>query len=132
MNIFKIIAFAMGLASMAQVHAHYNPYPPRAGHYNSGWSGRIDQRQLNLQKRIAQNSYLGHLSPQEIKELRRRQHDIDRLEQRFKRDGRLSRREKAVLNRKLHHASRPIHVLKQNKHDAFRRHYDYGYNRYRY
>jgi hypothetical protein len=132
MKIFNIIVVAVGLFSMSHAYAHYNPYPTRPGHYNSGWIDRVDQRQQNQQRRIAQGIYYGQLSPWEIKQLNRQQRKIDRLEHRFKRDGRLSRREREILKSRQNNASRQIKNFKHNNHYAPYRNNDYGYNQYRY
>ncbi len=109
-----IIALIAGLLSMASAHAHTNgDYPQYASHYYNT-PDRVDKRQYQQQQRIAQGIESGRLTPREWAKLDRQQDKIARLENRFKSDGWLSRKEKRILNKKLNAASQRIYRLKHN------------------
>lgn len=83
---------------------------------------RIDQRQLNQERRIDQGVASGSLTKREANRLEQGQQRVDRIEARAEADGVLTRREQA----RVHHAqdvqSRRIAV---QKHD---RQHDYNHN----
>jgi hypothetical protein len=109
-----IIALIAGLLSMASAHAHTNGnYPRYAPHYYST-PDRVDKRQYEQQKRITQGIESSRLTPRVLAKLDRQQDKIARLENRFKSDGWLSRKEKRILNKKLNAASQRIYRLKHN------------------
>lgn len=80
----------------------------------------INQRRADQQGRIAQGIRSGQLTPRETHRLEGREMSINRQERAMRRAdyGRLTRRDRAVLNHRLNRTSRAIY---RNKHNAFRR-----------
>lgn len=70
---------------------------------------QIDQRQWNQERRIHQGIALGQLTPWEVAHLKREQARIRLIEAQFMRDGRLSARERAILNHELNRAG--LHIF---------------------
>ncbi len=77
-------------------------------------AGEIEQRQRRQQGRIAEGIESGALAPGEAARLETKEAAIQREKRYFKRDGKLSPREKAKLNRDLNRTSRDIY---REKHD---------------
>lgn len=106
MKTIKIAGLLVGLLAVSGAMADRAGYPD-----DSGWDD-VDFRQLRQQRRIEHGIEAGLLTHREIKKLKKQQRRIARLEYRFKRDGRLSCNEAAVLQRKLDKASRTIQAFK--------------------
>jgi protein-disulfide isomerase len=75
----------------------------------------INQRQQRQQHRIRQGVNKGTLTPREAGQLQAQQARIQQNKLHAKSDGKLSMREKSVLNRQQHRAGRAIY---RQKHDA--------------
>ncbi|MCC7273311.1 MAG: hypothetical protein IT561_11645 [Alphaproteobacteria bacterium] len=80
----------------------------------SGTPG-IDQRQANQERRIDQGAATGALSPRETRRLERHQARVDRMENRARRDGVVTRHERAHIRHSQNVESRRI---ARQKHDA--------------
>lgn len=80
----------------------------------------INQRKADQQGRIAQGIRSGQLTPRETHRLEGREMSINHQERAMRRAdyGRLTRRDRAVLNHRLNRTSRAIY---RNKHNAYRR-----------
>lgn len=78
----------------------------------------INKKQANQKARISQGIRSGQLTRKEAFRLRKQQARINRTERRFKTDGRLTPRERAVVQGKLHRASKNIYA---QKHDGQKR-----------
>lgn len=110
----KTIVLIAGLLSTSVVQAHANGFYERHEPRSYSVQDRVDKRQLKQQLRIEQGIGSGQLTPRELKKLDRQQDKIARLENRFKSDGWLSRKEKRILLKKLNAASQRIYNLKHN------------------
>jgi hypothetical protein len=114
----KILALLCGLflvgAAEAHYDAHYRDYHNGTGFHGHRGSGRINAEQWRQRQRIENGLERGHLSPREYAQLARQQRHIARVEQHFKRDGRLDWRERQILKEKLARASEDIRDFKQN------------------
>ncbi len=75
---------------------------------------KIDQRQVNQQKRIDQGVSSGQLTAQETNRLDKREAKIAADEAKAKSDGKVTRAERRKLLREENHASRAIY---RQKHD---------------
>jgi hypothetical protein len=75
----------------------------------------IDQRQVNQEQRIDQGIASGQLNQRETNRLEREQSRINRMEDRAKADGVVTKRERSKINRAQNRASRDIY---RQKHDA--------------
>lgn len=82
-------------------------------------SNKIDDRQQNQRRRIRQGVESGALAKGEAKRLRQEQRHIAQLEADFRADGRLNRKESAILLAKLKTSSDRIYNKKHN--DRYRR-----------
>lgn len=78
----------------------------------------VDERQARQQKRIEQGLKSGELTPREAGRLERQEARIAAEEKASRSDGKLSKRERAKLQRDLNKASRHIY---REKHDAQKR-----------
>jgi hypothetical protein len=78
-------------------------------------TSRIDRREFRQRERIMGGVRSGALTPREARRLRFGERRIDRMEWRAERDGRLSVREHARVNRALDRESRAIWRLKHNR-----------------
>ncbi len=74
----------------------------------------VNKRQHRQQKRIAQGVRSGELTGREAVRLEREQARIARKEARFKSDGELTRRERAILHRDLNRSNRHIYGQKHD------------------
>jgi hypothetical protein len=85
-----------------------------------GMAQTIPQRQVNQQDRIAQGVRSGQLTPRETRRLEGREMSINRQERFMRRAdyGRLTRRDRVVLNHRLNRTSRAIY---RDKHNSFHR-----------
>jgi hypothetical protein len=88
-------------------------------------SASVDQRQAMLDRRIEHGVANGQLTRREAWQARREFRDIQRIEYRYRRDGRLSRWETADLSRRLNMLAQQVRL---DRRDDQRR---YGYNEYR-
>ena len=79
---------------------------------------RIDQRQMNQDRRIDQGVASGELTKREATRLDRGQDRIENMEDKAKADGVVTRRERARLTHAQNFESRRIY---RQKHDAQRR-----------
>ena len=77
----------------------------------------IDQRQANQEQRIDQGIASGQLNQHETNRLEREQTRINRMEDRAKADGVVTKKERAKINHAQNRASRDIY---RQKHDAQR------------
>ncbi len=78
---------------------------------------RIQQRELNQDKRIDQGVASGQLTPKEAGRVEAQQAKIKQDEARMKADGKLTKKERAKLTREQNRASRTIY---RQKHDQQR------------
>ncbi len=85
-------------------------------------SPRIDQRQLNQERRIDQGTASGSVTQREANRLERGQQRVERIEARAEADGVLTRREQARVHRAQDRQSQRIAM---QKHD---RQHDYNHN----
>jgi hypothetical protein len=76
--------------------------------------GYFDLREERQDARIAQGVHSGELTRGEARDLRRAQEQLQHLEWRLRRDGRLSKQERRRLEREYDALSERIHVLKHN------------------
>ena len=77
----------------------------------------VDTKLQIQQGKIKQGFVSGALTIEEMKVLKRQQHKIADLERYFKRDGRLSHHERAILLSKIDKLNRNITVLLANEHN---------------
>ena len=77
----------------------------------------IDQRQANQQGRIAQGVTSGQLTPREATRLQQREGNIQRMEDRARADGTVTKKEAGAISKKQNSASQAIY---RQKHDAQR------------
>ncbi|MGH8805620.1 MAG: hypothetical protein ACREXN_12795 [Polaromonas sp.] len=76
---------------------------------------RIDQRQVNQQKRIDQGVASGQLTPQETARLEKREGKIAADEARAKSDGKVTHAERRRLRHEENHASKAIYKQKHDR-----------------
>lgn len=112
----KILGVLCGLFLIGTAEAHSQDYHGGADFYGQRGSGRINADQWQQRQRIKSGLARGQLTPREYQQLARQQQHIERVEQRFKRDGRLDWRERQILKAKLTRASEDIRDFKQNGH----------------
>src|SRR5215475_10487957 len=75
---------------------------------------RVDRREQNQQKRVADGLKDGSITSGEAAKIERDEQKIQRDEAKAKADGVVTPREKAQLNRELNHTSREIRRDKHN------------------
>jgi uncharacterized membrane protein YebE (DUF533 family) len=75
---------------------------------------RVDRREQNQQKRVADGLKDGSITSREAAKIERDETRIQRDEARAKADGVVTPRERARLNRELNHTSREIHSDRKN------------------
>ena len=75
---------------------------------------KIEQRQANQQKRIAEGAQSGALTPIETQNLEKREAKIETDKQAAKADGKVTRAERAKLKREQNNTSRAIYLKKHN------------------
>lgn len=83
---------------------------------------RVDQRQINQERRIDQGVASGSLTQREANRLDRGQQHVENMENRAKADGVVTRRERARLHQAQEVQSRRVYA---QKHD---RQHDYNHN----
>jgi septal ring factor EnvC (AmiA/AmiB activator) len=76
---------------------------------------RISERQERQRHRIDQGVKRHQLTRKEVKQLKRQQRDIRYLVRVFGKDGRLTKRERRILNRELDSSSWQIRQLRHNQ-----------------
>src|SRR5262245_25418727 len=76
---------------------------------------RVDRREQNQQKRVADGLKDGSITSGEAAKIERDEQKIQRDEAKAKADGVVTPRERARLNRELNHTSREIHRDRRNK-----------------
>jgi hypothetical protein len=103
-------AATLGASALTVAPAVAQPY---GGGYHDG--GSINERQQRLQWRISQGERRGTINRREARYLYSQLWEIDRLEARYRYDGRLSRFERADLDRRLDRLSSQI---RYERHDA--------------
>jgi hypothetical protein len=108
MNTFGKIAIAI-IAGAISLSAQTTTPPPSTS------SPKIDQRQVNQQKRIGQGVENGSLTARETTRLEKQEAAIDKQETRMKSDGKFTAAERARITREQNAASRRIYG---QKHDA--------------
>jgi len=139
-TLFTVGVASLGLYAGAS-QADYDGYPAYRGnpylpapqmHYNGGnyeqMLDRFDARLDNHLERILDGMEKGKLTLREAISLLQEHQEINRLERRYTRDGRLGPRELADLDRRLDNASDHIRAEKKDRERAGdpRR---YGYDR---
>lgn len=80
----------------------------------NAWAGRISERQVNQDKRVAQGVRSGELTRGETRVLVKQQRKIQRTKARAWSDGRLTARERVKIERRQDNASRKIYRFKHN------------------
>ncbi|MBL1263041.1 hypothetical protein [Candidatus Methylomicrobium oryzae] len=127
MKIIKILALLGGLFLIGNAEAHYDShyrdYRDGSGFHGHRGGARINTEQWRQRQRIEGGLTRGQLTPYEYAQLARQQRHIERVERRFKQDGRLDWRERQILKEKLTRASEDIRYFKHN--DRY-----YGGNRF--
>ena len=118
-----IVAGTLGLGTVAQARGYnhgggYENYVPQ-----HRFERRVDRRQARQWDRIQNGIDSGELSRGEARRLMRGQRRIERMENRFERDGYISPRERRKLERALNRNSKRIKRAKHNDHQG------YGYGR---
>ncbi len=116
---------ALAMPASAQPYGYGGGY---AGGYERGAS--IDERQAQLQHRIARAEQNGRLNRWEARRLREQLWEIKRVEARYRYDGRLNRWERADVNQRLDNLA--FRVRQHVRNDGYghdRDRYD-GYRRY--
>ena len=81
---------------------------------SDAFAANINTRQANQQLRITQGIASGELTTREAIRLQKGQLELNRMERKAKRDGKVTKKERAVLHAKADKESAKIH---RNKHD---------------
>jgi hypothetical protein len=105
-----IAALALTVGASAFAQAPVTPATP-----DPTATPKIDQRQVNQQKRIDQGVASGALTPKETAKLEKREGKIASDEAAAKADGKVTKAERAKLTREENRTSRAIH---RQKHDG--------------
>ena len=103
-------AATLGASGLSAAPAAAQPY---GGGYHNG--GSVNERQQRLQWRISQGERRGTISRREARYLYGQLWEINRIEARYRHDGRLNRWERADLDRRLDRLSAQI---RYERHDA--------------
>lgn len=111
-TLIAIAAFAVTGAAFAQAPA---PTTAPTVAPNPTATPRIDQRQVNQQKRIDQGVASGQLTPKETARLQKREGKIAADEATAKADGKVTKAERKHLRREEDRASKAIY---KQKHDG--------------
>jgi hypothetical protein len=101
-------------AALPAVAGHGNGYGHGYGYGYGFGSGDIRQRLERQERRIEQGIRSGDLTRWEAQKLQRQQHRIRHLFHDLRDDGRLSHKERRLLNAKLDAASHWVYDLKHN------------------
>jgi hypothetical protein len=89
----------------------------------------VDRRQARQRARVRQGWQSGSLNRKQVARLHRNQKYINKMERRFRADGRYSRHERRRMGRALDHSSKRIWRMKGNR---YRAKPGYGYRKDRY
>ena len=106
-SLLVVLGLTLGFASTAAANGR------RCG----GSARGVNQRQRHQQGRIFHGVRSGELTRRETFRLGREQFSIAREERRYKRDGEVTARERAELQRELNQASRHIYRATHNNRD---------------
>ncbi len=109
MNLKTIIAAAVIAAIPALSYAQARDPAATPG---------IDKRQEIQQKRIDQGVQSGELNKRETARLERHQAGIEKMENKAKADGTVTKKERATLHHAQNHESRRIHRQKHDRQKA--------------
>ena len=128
-----IVAGTLGMSTVAQARGYghgdgYGKYLPQ-----HRFEKRVDRRQDRQWDRIQSGIDSGELTRREAKRLMRGQRRIERMENRFERDGYISPREQRKLERALNRNSKRIKRAKHNDRQGYgygRRQYDWPHRHY--
>lgn len=112
---FTSALLALGSAAHAAPNDHGKHAKKAYGKHMS-----INQRQQNQSARIRAGKRDGSLTRHEVKQLRKQQRRIKRLERHFRSDGRFTKVERRQIQKRLDRASRNIRA---QRHDSERRRY---------
>lgn len=104
-TLIAALAMTAGASAFAQAPAPKDPVA----------TPKIDQRQVNQEKRIDQGVASGSLTGKEAARLEQREAKIRSDKVAAKADGRVTRAERRKLTREQNHASRAIHRQKHNR-----------------
>jgi hypothetical protein len=108
-TLIAALALTVGVSAFAQAPAApVAPKDPTA-------TPKIDQRQVNQQKRIDQGVASGQLTPKETANLEKREAKIAKDEAAAKADGKVTKEERRKLNKEEDRASKAIY---KQKHDG--------------
>jgi hypothetical protein len=107
-TLIAALVLTVGGAAFAQAPAgQMAPTNPTA-------TSRIDQRQVNQERRVEQGEKSGSLTPKEAARLDKRESKIEADKVAAKSDGKVTKSERRKLRHEENHASRAIH---RQKHD---------------
>ena len=114
-----IVVSTLGMSSVAQARGYghgdgYGKYLPQ-----HRFEKRVDRRQDRQWDRIQDGIDSGELTRREARRLMRGQRRIERMENRFERDGYISPREQRKLERALNRNSKRIKRAKHNDHPGY-------------
>lgn len=111
-TLIAAVALTVGASAFAQAPAApVAPKDPLA-------TPKIDQRQVNQEKRIDQGIKSGALTSKEAGKLEKREAKIESDKIAAKADGKVTKAERRKLNREENHASRAIHRQKHDRQTA--------------
>ena len=115
--LLSALALAVSGAAIAQPNIAPSPpsQPPALG--SGAATPRVDQREVNQERRIQQGVQSGQLTPREAARLEAEQNRVRRAEAAAKADGQVTRQERARLEHMQDRASRDIN---REKHDRQR------------
>lgn len=83
------------------------------------WPAGIEQRERSQQGRIGQGIRSGEITPREAARLEREQWRTERMERRFRADGRFTCGERARIHRRLDRSSHHIWRARHNRRGAW-------------
>lgn len=116
MKIVKIVVLLAGLCMYGAADAHYRDYDRGGAGYRDRPVGlRVNAEQRRQRARIVRGIDRGQLTPNEYEQLARQQEHIAQAKRYFKRDGRLDRLERRILQDKMARASNDIRYYKHNQ-----------------
>lgn len=75
---------------------------------------KVNKRQVNQKKRTVQGVKTGELTKGEVAQIRKQQKSIDRTEKRAKADGKVTLKERAIIQKRQNNASKNIARKKNN------------------
>lgn len=95
-------------------HGHYK-YEDKKDHRQNKFEDKLEQRQHRQSQRIERGFNQGELSYRELTRLLSKQIKFERLSREFKEDGKYSRKERKILNRKYDKLDSMIYRMKHNE-----------------